>query len=267
MRIIVLTLIITSIGFLISCENNVEDPGIDCTAADLSVSITSSVMPECADPGSLTVLGSGGTTPYSYTINGGGSQTSDTFSGLSAGTYTITITDSDGCTSAVTTVLDAANGGITLTLTATDADCGVDIGSINATANGGDGNYTYSLNGGTGQSSGEFLGLSSGSYTVQVNDGEGCFANSSVSISTGTSLTSDVMPIILSSCATSSSCHSSGASGSRPKLTTAAEIIAQAERIKDRTSNGSMPPAGQQDLTSAQIDLIACWVDDGANNN
>jgi hypothetical protein len=47
----------------------------------------------------LTVTASGGTTTYQYSLNGGTQQSSNIFSGLGAGTYTVTVTDLNGCTS------------------------------------------------------------------------------------------------------------------------------------------------------------------------
>jgi uncharacterized membrane protein len=40
-----------------------------------------------------------------------------------------------------------------------------------------------------------------------------------------------------------------------------------AASVKLRTANKSMPPSGSSQLTQSQIDLIGCWVDDGALNN
>ena len=48
--------------------------------------------------GEVTVEGSGGIPPYQYSLDGGATQTSGTFSGLSAGDYIITVTDANGCT-------------------------------------------------------------------------------------------------------------------------------------------------------------------------
>jgi hypothetical protein len=49
--------------------------------------------------GSVTANGTGGTVPYTFSLNGGTPQTGNVFSGLTAGNYTVTVTDANGCTS------------------------------------------------------------------------------------------------------------------------------------------------------------------------
>jgi len=75
------------------------------------------------------------------------------------------------------------------------------------------------------------------------------------------SLESDIMPIIQADCNTSR-CHLDGPS---PRLGTKEQVISNAERIKSEVVNGTMPPV--EILDQEDIDLIACWVDDGAPDN
>ena len=114
--------------------------------------------------GSVTVTATGGTAPYSGT---------GTFSGLSAGTYSYTVTDSKGCTSTVSVIITqpellvAANSQINVTC------YGLANGSVTVTASGGTGPYS-----GTGT----FSNLASGIYSYTVTDANGCTANTSVTI-------------------------------------------------------------------------------------
>ena len=66
---------------------------------------------------SISVLASGGTSPYTYVIAGPTVNTSGalsgTFTGLSAGSYTITVTDNNGCTATTGTIVITAPSGIT----------------------------------------------------------------------------------------------------------------------------------------------------------
>ena len=75
----------------------------------------------------------------------------------------------------------------------------------------------------------------------------------------------DVQPIIQSNCAVSG-CH---VSNTPPPDFTKDDIIeANANRIKTRTSNGTMPPPGSGfSLTKEQVDMIACWADNGGEVN
>ena len=67
------------------------------TALNLSL-VKSDVTCNGLGNASITSSGSGGLIPYLYSLNGGTYQTSNSFSALSAGTYTVTIKDINGCT-------------------------------------------------------------------------------------------------------------------------------------------------------------------------
>ena len=122
--------------------------------------------------GSITVLGTGGTTPYTFTLNGTGN-TSGLFDQLAAGNYNISIADANGCTTSLSfTILQPAN--LTATSTVTNVTCyGLSTGSANISANGGTSPYNFSLNG-SANSTGAFYNLVSGSYSVAVSDANGC---------------------------------------------------------------------------------------------
>src|SRR5439155_225659 len=69
-------------------------------ASAVSASITSQTNVSCfgSSTGSVTVAGSGGTSPYSYAIDGVTFGISGTFNNLAAGPYTVTVKDANGCT-------------------------------------------------------------------------------------------------------------------------------------------------------------------------
>lgn len=64
--------------------------------------VTASSTPTCVGApygtGTVTLTGSGGSTPYTYTLNGGSNQAGNTFSALAAGTYTVGVISNAGCT-------------------------------------------------------------------------------------------------------------------------------------------------------------------------
>ena len=123
--------------------------------------------------------------------------------------------------------------------------------------------YQYRLDEGSFQDQPEFSELASGSYTLMAQDANGCLVSSTVDMVNGTSLIDDVMPIITANCAISG-CHD-GNSGV-VSWSNKNDVIANAASIKTRTGNGTMPPGGRT-ITDEEILTIACWVDDGAEDN
>ena len=63
----------------------------------IATSLTSGTITATGGSTSITVSASGGTSPYNYNINNGSYQTSNVFSGVLAGTYTVNTKDSKGC--------------------------------------------------------------------------------------------------------------------------------------------------------------------------
>ncbi|MEO9485495.1 MAG: hypothetical protein ABJG47_18690 [Ekhidna sp.] len=264
MNKIALYIWIASVLFLTGCSNNSEeDIGIDCSQSDLAVAVSSSVEPTCDTEGSISVLGSGGTTPYSYSLDGINFQTSGDFTGLVAGALAITVMDANDCSFTLNTTLNS-NGSISLAISTTNSDCSNDTGTIEIIASDGDGSYTYSIDEGTAQASNTFSSVGVGNHKISVADGSGCEVSTDVYVSSNVSLSGDIMPLLLAQC-TFSGCHN-GDNGSDRNWTEKGDVIAKAARIKVRTQSGSMPRSPGV-LTQAEVDMIACWVDDGAKDN
>ncbi len=137
-----------------------------------------------------TVTAAGGTTPYTYSLNSGTYQSSASFTGVVAGTHTITIKDNKGCTINKTfTVTQPAAPGITASATAGAAiTCNGGTTTITAGATGGTSPYSYKLNSGSYQSSTSFTLVTAGTHTVTVKDATGATATTSVTISQPTSV-------------------------------------------------------------------------------
>ena len=145
----------------------------------------------------------GGTVPYSYSwVPSGG--TGSSLTSLSAGTYTLTVTDLNGCsTTSVTSITNY--GGPSVTVSTSPVLCnGGNTGTASVSVTGGTIPYTYNWapSGGT---SGTAAALVAGTYTVTVTDSIGCTANAIANIS-------QPAPIILSIVNTSVSCNN-GADG------------------------------------------------------
>ena len=123
--------------------------------------------------GSATVVASGGTPGYTYSWSPAGG-TAATASGLAAGTYTVIVTDANGCTTTKTAAVTQPPVLSATPASQTNVSCnGGTNGSASVVASGGVGPYTYSWSptGGTGATA---SGLSAGTYTVTVTDAAGC---------------------------------------------------------------------------------------------
>lgn len=135
--------------------------------------------------GSILAAANGGVGTILYKLNSGSYQSSGTFSGLGAGTYTVSAKDANGCVS--TNRVSVNNfGSPSLTLVGkSNISChGSADGSIQLTSSGGTGVSQFSINGGTTyQSSATFSGLSAGTYAVMVKDAAGCSRGFNVTLS------------------------------------------------------------------------------------
>ncbi|RYD97543.1 MAG: hypothetical protein EOP50_05630, partial [Sphingobacteriales bacterium] len=125
----------------------------------------------CLPTGSITVnvTNGTGTPPYTYQLNNGTPQSSNVFSNLPAGTYTVTIKDVTGCTNVLQVEVAAINP-LQASATTTPAACSPTGTITMAITAGGTGPYTYSLDGGAPQSSPNFTGVAGGTHTVTVTD-------------------------------------------------------------------------------------------------
>jgi gliding motility-associated-like protein len=151
--------------------------------------------------GAVTSTVVGGTGPYIYIWNTGA--TSDNISGVSAGIYTITVTDNNGCSASTTTTISEPTAILDANLTVSAANCVTNqMGNINVSILGGTAPYTYLWNnGGTAQN---LLNQPPGSYWVKVTDANGCEVTKNADINDLTSVTisADDMEICIGGTAT-----------------------------------------------------------------
>jgi len=145
-------------------------------AAAVALNVTNIEHLVCgADPtGKITLNATGGTTPYSYSINPAGVNNTNTFSNLEAGNYTLQVQDVNGCSATTTAKVNALYTALNATADITAANCfGETSGSIRITALGGDGSYAYHWknDAGTGTTADR---LAAGTYNLLITDGKGC---------------------------------------------------------------------------------------------
>ncbi len=132
---------------------------------------------------------SGGSTPFSYVWSNNAS--TEDLTGLTAGSYTVTLTDQNGCTLTETITLTEPTTFAASITTTTDASCsGGNDGTATVSANGGAGNYSYNWN--NGQSTPIATDLSVGAYTVTVSDDNGCTITDDTTITSPSSLNADI---------------------------------------------------------------------------
>lgn len=149
--------------------------------------------------GEISITGvTGGTGPYSYSLNGGANQPSNTFSGLNAGQYAVTVTDAAGCSFTYENINLSVAGSISsATFDIIQPTCETATGTLTVTPVGGAAPYTYSLNGGIPTSSNVFSGLAPGTYLILIIDDNGCiFSNNQIVVNPATQ--TDVAQINLS---------------------------------------------------------------------
>jgi len=164
------TVTVTDASGCTATRNNVvvgSTPPVVATAATTPSS--------CNPSGTITVAVSSGTAPYNYSLNGGTAQNTNVFNALAPGNYTIIVRDARGCADTITATVMPA-GALAAVANTTPSGCAPPTGTLTVTVFAGSGTppYTYSLNGGTPQTSNVFTGLASGSYLVEVRDAGGC---------------------------------------------------------------------------------------------
>jgi predicted secreted protein len=165
---------------------SISQPGAALSASTASTGV--SCFGGANGTASVTVSGGTPTYTYSWAPSGG---TAAFATGLSAGNYTCTITDSKGC-KLIQPVTVGSPSALSATITKVDVSCnGGTNGSATVTASGGVGGYTYSWSP-TGGNAATASGLSQGTYTVTIQDGNTCTITASITINQPASLTSSI---------------------------------------------------------------------------
>jgi gliding motility-associated-like protein len=145
--------------------------------------------------GTFTVEGSGGTAPYQFSLDGATFQASGIFNGLSAGTYTVTISDATPCTTDIQVIITEPEA-LSISFEKTDASCPGDAdGSITLTITGG--TQPYSVIWSDGVLTATRTNIPTGTYSAVVTDINGCAASINVEISASGSEKCLVIPDII----------------------------------------------------------------------
>jgi large repetitive protein len=165
-----------------ACTNTISFTINQNTA--FAISGVATTMPTCVpgNNGVIVTSALGGLPPYQYQLNGGMTQTSNTFNNLGVSTYTISVKDAVGCIKTSSVVLtNPASPSITNTTIVNPPCYGTLVGSILTTASGGSGALTYKLlPNNIVNATGIYNSLAASNYTVNVTDANGCSATSNV---------------------------------------------------------------------------------------
>lgn len=127
--------------------------------------------------GQIELIANGGVSPYSYSWSGG--QTSALISGLAAGSYSLTLSDDNGCSTVSSATVNQASQ-INIFASIGDVSCfGNSNGTISTSVSGGTPPFIYQWsNGGSNQN---MNALSAGTYSLTIIDGN-CTANASFTV-------------------------------------------------------------------------------------
>ena len=176
------TVIITDAN---GCTATVNATVTQPASAVSGTTVVTNVACNGASNGAINLTPAGGTAPY--TFNWGGGITTEDRTGLAAGTYTVTITDANGCTATVNATVTQPASAVSGTTVVTNVACnGASNGAINLTPAGGTAPYTFNWGGGI--TTEDRTGLAAGTYTVTITDANGCTATVSRTVTQPTAL-------------------------------------------------------------------------------
>ena len=138
--------------------------------------------------GDITVNHSGGTPGYSYSWSN--LQTTQTTTGLSIGSFSVIVTDTNGCTdTSVSVAMTQPDSLYILSITSTDVLCnGGNDGTATVTASGGVLQYSYLWSNGAMT---QTANMSTGNYSVGVTDANGCMVSSNITVNEPAALVVD----------------------------------------------------------------------------
>lgn len=159
------------------------------SAPSSALTLTQVVNPiSCIANGNVILTATGGWGSYQYQLtqpNGTvvGPQTSATFINLTqAGTYSISVTDINGCIVSNTFNLTTPSNPVAAIASSSDLCFDANGATLVISVTGGVVPFTYSINGNASQNSNTFSNLTPGTYTIVVVDGNGCSATVSQTI-------------------------------------------------------------------------------------
>jgi gliding motility-associated-like protein len=146
--------------------------------------------------GTSTAVVTNGALPVKYSWSD--AKTTQTITNLTAGVYTVTITDANGCTCFTTDTVTNLPGPSVSIISATNTTCGSANGGAVANAALGNSPYTYKWS--NAQTGANLISVIAGTYTVTVTDANNCKATNSVTLTNTPGPTASITATIASDC-------------------------------------------------------------------
>ena len=150
----------------------------DALLIDGAGTVVQAVACSGASTGSITLAVSGGMLDYIFDWSNGAS-TAD-LAGLVAGSYTVFVTDANGCTDTATFGVTEASPIVINSALVTPISCDGDDGTITLDVSGGTPDYTFVWS--NGQNGAVITGLAAGNYSVSITDVNGCTVMANYSV-------------------------------------------------------------------------------------
>jgi gliding motility-associated-like protein len=175
-------------------NNCIKDTNVVVTQpTQLAISNIAMVQPICNGDanGTITITASGGTITYTYAIDASPFASSNTFSGIAAGTYVLHLKDNNNCTVDSTVIMNQPTR-IVPSVSVKNSTCQpLNDGRVIVNATGGVPAYQYSLGSGSFSSTNTFTPLAAGSYLFHVRDTRGCVKDTTLNIIDSTKVTAN----------------------------------------------------------------------------
>ncbi len=144
---------------------------VEPTALSFTYNQTNNTCPDTTQ-GSVEFFPSGGTPPYTYSVNGVDFQAAASFPGLSAGSYTLIVQDANGCTATDAATITEPPSWSVNTLVSEITAFEYDNGAISVTVSGATSPYTYEwfADNGFASTDEDIANLAPGHYTLVIYD-------------------------------------------------------------------------------------------------
>lgn len=176
------------------CMNSIQVEILESSSIVTNVTQKQDILCKGASTGQLTLQSIGGNGAYTYSLEGTNYQSSNIFSGLKAGAYSVYVKDLTGCVkvlqSSSTTLVEPS--ALEMNFQSIAVKCnGQATGSFTANASGGVGSYLYSIDNVNFLSTNQFNNLNAGNYVVSLKDANNCTLQKSVQVTEPTVLSAN----------------------------------------------------------------------------